>query len=97
MPWEIITFLVEVTVQSSKALVSLKFSIVEMFGTKVLALTTLRVQFFARKYYVSINVDGQPAKYCVGHSGQRWDSGEYDGIRVYSPPPFCLLYDSLNL
>ena len=36
-------------------------------------------------------------QYCVGPSGERWDSQHYDGIKIYSSPPFCLLDDSLTL
>ncbi|KAL7430197.1 hypothetical protein ACHAXM_002057 [Skeletonema potamos] len=51
----------------------------------------------AGKYLVSITVDGDPVKYCVGPSGERWHSREYDGVSVYSAPSFCTVDDSLSL
>ena len=51
----------------------------------------------AGSYLVSVSVGGDPVKYCVGPSGKRWDSRQYDGISVYSSPSFCSLDDELNL
>lgn len=51
----------------------------------------------AGDYIVSISVDGEPVQYCVGPNGQRWNSRNYDGVRVYSSPSFCSLDDNLTL
>eukprot|EP00804_Cyclotella_cryptica_P021433 CCRYP_005783-RA/>CCRYP_005783-RA protein AED:0.00 eAED:0.00 QI:831/1/1/1/1/1/3/2372/6166 len=51
----------------------------------------------AGHYLVSIQVNGEPVKYCIGPSGERWDSRHYDGKRVYSSPSFCSLNEKLTL
>ena len=48
-------------------------------------------------YFVSITLDGDLVKYCVGPSGERWHSREYDGVTVYSAPSFCSVDNSLSL
>ena len=51
----------------------------------------------ADAYLVSITLDGDPVKYCVGPSGKRWHSREYDGVAVYSSPSFCSVDSSISL
>jgi hypothetical protein len=51
----------------------------------------------AGSYLVSITLDGDRVKYCVGPSGTRWHSREYDGVSSYVAPSFCSLDDSLSL
>ena len=51
----------------------------------------------AGSYLVSVLVGGDPVQYCVGPSGERWDSRQYDGSGLYSSPPFCSLDDDLIL
>ncbi len=51
----------------------------------------------AGSYLVSITVADEAVKYCVSPSGERWDSRQYDGASVYSPPSFCSLNDDLLL
>ena len=48
-------------------------------------------------FLVSIRIDGEAVKYCIGPSGERWNSRQYDGISVYSSPSFCSLGDDLYL
>lgn len=51
----------------------------------------------AGSYLVSITIGGEAVQYCVGPSGERWHSRDYDGSSVYTPPPFCSLGDDLFL
>ena len=51
----------------------------------------------AGSYQVSITVGGEPVQLCVGPSGERWDTRQYDGISVYSSPSFCSLDTDVNL
>ena len=51
----------------------------------------------AGRYLISIIVDGESVKYCVGPSGERWHSREYDGVTVYSAPSFCTLTSTTSL
>ena len=51
----------------------------------------------AGRYLVSISLNGDLVKYCVGPSGERWHSREYDGVAVYSAPSFCSVDDSISL
>ena len=51
----------------------------------------------AGSYVVYIYVGDEPVQYCVGPSGERWDSRQYNGISVYSSPSFCSLDDDLHV
>eukprot|EP00970_Alexandrium_tamarense_P002964 scaffold427_cov103-Alexandrium_tamarense.AAC.19 len=51
----------------------------------------------AGNYIVSVGLGGEPVQYCLSPSGDRWDARQYDGISVYSAPPFCSLDDDLHL
>jgi len=51
----------------------------------------------AGSYQVSITIGGEPVKLCVGPSGDRWDTRQYNGISVYSSPSFCSLEMDVNL
>ena len=51
----------------------------------------------AGSYLVSITIRGEAVKYCVSPSGERWDSRQYDGSSIYSPPSFCSLNDGTFL
>ncbi|KAL3774885.1 hypothetical protein ACHAW5_007303 [Stephanodiscus triporus] len=51
----------------------------------------------AGRFLVSIRIEGEAVKYCIGPSGERWNTRQYDGISVYSSPSFCSLGDELYL